>query len=160
MKKIDHSKVIAQIEDILVPNASFYRNSPHDENMYLLDFSIVTKLAYELIQYAADIFGAALPLIGIGRWAYRKYFLDASPPPTRHESASRETAQESIVIQGNELKDRLSQLYTNLLDQNLQEKLCDDIRRILEFHGWPSTESAVDARKIVEALVKDDSIIS
>jgi len=132
-----------QIEDVLMRNSSFYRASPEDETLYLLDVVALAKLVYMIMGYAATIFGATLPIIAGGKWVYDRW---------KGDKAGDTPAAAPPALSDKELRERLVRLRDNLKDENLRAELAGNIRQILEYHGWPATESDADAKKILGAL--------
>ncbi len=80
MGQEDSSGIRAGVTGLLMANSSFYRESPDDEALHLIDPVTIGALAYKIIEFAANVFGAALPLIAGGRWAYKKYFRGKAAP--------------------------------------------------------------------------------
>lgn len=135
-----------QIEEVLLRNSSFYRASPEDETLYLLDVAALATFTYQILEYAATIFGATLPIIQAGRWAYGRL---------SDKKAGTTPAAARTELTDTELRERLVRLRDNLKDGSLRAELAGDIRQILEYHGWPATESQADAQKILGALTGD-----
>ena len=150
MARDDPSGVTSQVTDILMTNASFYRQTPDDEKLYLIDLAVLGTLAYKIIEFAANVFGAVLPVAGGIRWAYVKYF-PRETAADRPADASKEGPPPAVPP--GELKGRLEQLKLDTEDPHVRGQLEDDVTNILEYHGWPTTEADADAKRIVAALV-------
>lgn len=139
------------VSDILLPNGSFYRKSPEEESLYLVDAVEIGTLAYQIIQFAANVFGAALPLIAGSHWLYRKYFPNKKNL-LPHVSDSNEEQMLRMQQQA-DLEAKLDQLQRNVKDPHICLQLSEDITKILEYHGWPADQARVDADHVVTALV-------
>lgn len=151
----DHEKLRDDVTEILLANGSFYRTSPRDKNLYWLDAVVIGQFAYEIIQFAANVFGAAIPLVAGSRWVYKKYFGDSAsqePPGQSDEQPSTLPPQLGDV----ELRGRLEQLRVNVRDPGVRQQLLDDLKGILQYHGWPTSEAITDSQTILTALVDHD----
>jgi hypothetical protein len=147
----------SDVVDVLLDNGSFYRESPKDDALHLVDAEAIGKLAYLLVQYAANIFGATLPILVAGKWAYKKYFADSLPITATGSGGAQSKDLEPKVLSDTDLRVRLVNLKTNLQNEKLRAELTNDFRRILEFHGWPTNEARGDASKTLEALLAHES---
>ena len=150
MTRDDSAGVTSQVTDILLTNGSFYRQTPDDEKLYLIDLAALGLLAYKIIEFAANVFGAVLPVAAGIRWAYVKYF-PGETAADRPTDASKEGPPPAL--QPVELKARLEQLKLNAEDPQVRGQLEGDVTKILQYHGWPTAEADADAKRIVAALV-------
>ena len=155
MGQEDSSGLKSDVTGILMANSSFYRESPDDEGLYLLDPVTIGALAYKIIEFAANVFGATLPLIAAGRWAYKKY-LRGKAAPAEPLRAGEQVAPKAMIQV--ELRVSLERLKSNAQHPDIRRGLADDVRMILEYHGWPTAEAEADAGRIVTTLVDGDGL--
>ena len=138
------------VKQLLVSNGSFYRAAPEDKSLYMLDLVVLGKLAYTIIEFAANVFGAFGPVIVGGRWVYKRYWKPDAPAHTAGDD--KVAGPPALKTSPAELQARLQALRSNLQDEAVRTQLQGDVRELLEFHGWPAGESEKDARRIVAAL--------
>lgn len=140
MKEDSLTQLQTNIEEIINPNMSFYRDSPEDETLYYIDPSTIAKVAYVIIQYAANIFGAIQGFIAAGRWISSR--------------AKKKEARKELVIDNSLLQARIKTLKANLADTNLRSELKKDIQQMLNYHGWPADEADKDSEKIINSFLQ------
>ena len=128
MTRDDPAGVTSQVTDILMANGSFYRKAPDDERLYLIDLAALGTLAYSIIEFAANVFGAVLPVAGGIRWAYIKYF-PRETTADRPADAPKEGALPKLPP--GELKNRLERLKLNTQDPHVRGQLENDVTNIL-----------------------------
>jgi hypothetical protein len=143
----DTDNVTSQITDLLLPNGSFYRGSPDDKNLYLIDLVALGALALKIMEVASNIFGTVLPIAAGARWAYKKYLGDDTKP------ALDATPAPKGILPPGELKASLERVKVNAQDPAVRGQLEADVAKILQYHGWPATEANTDAKQIVTTLV-------
>jgi len=156
MKDHELANLEVSISEVLLPNASFYRESPNDESLYYIDIATVGALAYEIMQFAANVFGATIPLVAGGRWLYKKYFSNESPTDSYSPDNSENLL--SAPIDKDNVKEKLDNLRHHGRDPEIRENLTQDIEKILNFHGWPAVEASNDANQIVKSLIDDSHV--
>jgi hypothetical protein len=144
-----------QINEILLKNSSFYRTSPEDTALYLVDFTVIASLTYQIIQYAANIFGAALPVIGGLTWAYKKFLARPDSNP-QSKTVSEDDRVAFPALNATELGRRLEALRGDAQNETLRTELISHIEQILGFHGWPTEEAKTDAQLIVNVLLNPE----
>jgi hypothetical protein len=144
-----------QINEILLKNSSFYREGPEDTALHLVDFVAIGSLAYQIIQYAANIFGATLPVIGGVTWAYKKF--SAKHEPSTQPKTATDDQVSVPVLNAAELRQRLELLRRNAENETLRGEMISHVKQILEFHGWPSAEAEADAQSILTVLLTPEA---
>ena len=156
MKQDNLNGLEDSISEVLLSNSSFYRESPDDESLYYIDIAPIGALAYEIIKFAANVFGASLPLIASTLWLYKKYFPRAPSADSNLSGKSEETAQ--LAIEQTNIEEKLDNLRSNAKDPDIRQRLAEDIEKILAYHGWPIGASGSDADQIVSALIRGEHV--
>ena len=142
MKTKEIEDLQTHIGEIINSNGSFYRQNEEDETLYYIDPATLAKLAYDIIQYAANIFGAIQGGIAATRWIKNKLKDKKKQTPYLLDDKKDE----------GEISKQIPILKENLKNAELKSELKTDVENILQHHGWPKTDADKDAQKIVNKL--------
>jgi hypothetical protein len=148
---MDEDRLESDVADILLANSAFYRSSPDDEALYLIDPATLAALAYKILQVAAVVFGATIPPIKGASWLYRKYVSKdvAQPDDPARTAVPRELPR-------TELRANLERLKANAQDVEINQQLNEGLEQILAYHGWPAAEARADAQRIAAVLTQGE----
>ena len=121
------------MEEILIENLSFYRESPEDNTEYYIDSAV--PLVIEILQFMATGFTIFQGVDWLRKWKYE-----------RMKSSNDVNNEKDQLQQINKLRDIIKR-------QDMHLKLLTDLIEMLKYHGWPEADAETDANKIMDLIL-------
>lgn len=136
MKENDGESLQIKVQEILMPNLSFYRESPEDKQLHLIDPVTALILSYEIMQFLATGF----TIIQGVAWL--------------RERKNKKNQVNNATINEKEQLPQIYKLKEIIKNKDVYSELLSEISGMLKYHGWPETDAETDAHKVIGVILQ------